>query len=75
MKRAQFYLPEELYQLLEIEAKKEKRAVADLTRELLIESLAKRKAQRSNIFLELEKIAEPGPKYLSIKYKKYLFNK
>ena len=75
MKRAQFYLPEELYQLLEIEAKKEKRAVADLTRELLIESLAKRKAQKKNIFIELAKTAGRGPKDLSTKYKEYLFGK
>ena len=79
MKRAQFYLPENLYQILELEAKKEKRAVADLTRQLLFESLKKRRSSRKNIFLDFAKIAGKGsaktPVNLSAKYKDYLYGK
>lgn len=75
MKRTQFYLPEELYQILAIEAKREKRPVAELTRELLSEALEKRGPKRKNIFLELAKTAGRGPRDLSTKYKEYLFGK
>lgn len=75
MKRTQFYLPEDLFKTLEIEAKKGKRAIADLTRELLLEALKKRKTRRKNIFLDLAKMAGTGPKDLSSNYKKYLFGK
>jgi hypothetical protein len=77
MKRTQFYLPEDLYRILEIEAKKEKRPVADLTRRLLLESLEKRRTHKKNIFLELAKIAGKGsaktPINLSTRYKEYLY--
>ena len=73
MKRTQFYIPEGLYQQLEIEAKAEKRAIADLVRELLNSALKQRKKTKKNIFADFAKLAEVGPKDLSTNYKKFLF--
>lgn len=76
MKRTQFYLPQEMYQELALEAKKEAKKVAEIVRELLSESLRTRKAKtKTNVFVQLAKIAKVGPKNLSATYKEYLFGK
>ena len=73
MKRTQFYIPEGLYHQLEIEAKAEKRAIADLVRELLNSALKQRRKTRKNIFADFAKMAGLGPKNLSVNYKQFLF--
>lgn len=76
MKRTQFYLPQEMHQDLALEAKKEAKKVAEIVRELLGESLRIKKIKkRTNVFIQLAKIAKAGPKNLSTTYKDYLFGK
>lgn len=76
MKRTQFYLPQDMYQELALEARKEAKKVAEVVREILSESLRTRKTKRiTNVFAQLAKIAKVGPKNLSMTYKEYLFGK
>ena len=75
MIRTQVYLPEGLYQEIQIIAKKEKRAAAEVVRELLKEGLEEKMKKTSigKALLELAKIGVRGPKDLSINHDKYLY--
>ncbi|OGG00155.1 hypothetical protein A3D78_05300 [Candidatus Gottesmanbacteria bacterium RIFCSPHIGHO2_02_FULL_39_14] len=75
MIRTQVYLPEIFYQEVKIEAKKENKATAQVIRELLEEGL-NIKRQKNNIgkaLLTLTSIKAKGPKDLSTKIDKYLY--
>ena len=75
MIRTQIYLPEIFYQEVKLEDKKEKKATAQVIRELLEEGL-NIKRQKSTIgkaLLTLSSIKAKGPKDLSIKIDKYLY--
>ena len=74
MKRTQIYLPEETHQTLVLEAKKEKRSMAEVARELIDKGLeAKKTETRVNIFEIMAKSAKEGPADLSTSYKEYLY--
>jgi len=75
MIRAQIYLPEIFYQEVKIEAKKEKKATAQVIRELLEEGLniKRQKDSIGKALLTLSSIAAKWPKDLSAKIDKYLY--
>jgi len=76
MIRTQVYLSTQLYQEIDIVAKKEKKAAAQVVRELLEEGLSVKKKQNSSIgrgLLALSKVNAYGPKDLSEKIDDYLY--
>mgnify|MGYP001576370652 CR=1 FL=1 len=77
MLRTQVYLTEELYQEINLLAQKERKASAQVLRELLIEGLSQKKKRTSigNALLTLSKIKAHGPKDLSTNIDEYLYSK
>ena len=74
MIRTQVYLTKQLHQEIGVVAKKEKKAAAQIIRELLEEGLsAKKKHTIGKALLELSKINAKGPKDLSEKIDEYLY--
>lgn len=80
MMRTQIYLPKQLYQEVELVAAKEKKAKAQVIREALEESLAKKKSAET-VGEAFGKLIAMGKKYtpknaptdLSINHDKYLY--
>ena len=75
MIRTQVYLPEQLYQEITIVSKKEKKAAAQVVRELLEEGLLIKRKNTSigKALLLLSKINAQGPKDLSTNIDNYLY--
>ena len=77
MIRTQVYLPEELYQNISLVAEKEKKAKAEVIRQALEESLAKKRKSVGATLMELAKLGKKlnikGPKDLSTNHDKYLY--
>lgn len=75
MIRTQVYLPKHLHQEINIIAKREKKAAAQVVRELLEEGLSIKK-KNNNIgkaFIALSKVGGKGPKDLSDNIDEYLY--
>lgn len=80
MIRTQVYLPKTLYQEVQLVAKREKKARAQVIREMLEESLTNKKPKET-IGQALGKLIEMGEKYtsknapidLSVNHDKYLY--
>lgn len=77
MIRTQVYLPKDLYQQIEIVARREKKARAQIIREMLQEGVRKKQANAGKILLEIAAMAKKhnwkGPKDLSANIDKYLY--
>lgn len=75
MIRTQVYLPKDLYQDIRLLAKKEKKPAAQVIRQAIKRGLDKRPKQETlgNALLGLTKIAAKGPRDLSTKHDKYLY--
>ncbi|OGE35419.1 MAG: hypothetical protein A3H82_00750 [Candidatus Levybacteria bacterium RIFCSPLOWO2_02_FULL_39_26] len=77
MIRTQIYLPKELYQNLNLTAKKESKTRAQVIREALIEGLRKKRGNAAEALLELASLGKKfklkGPKDLSQNIDKYLY--
>jgi metal-responsive CopG/Arc/MetJ family transcriptional regulator len=76
MIRTQVYLPNTLYQDITLVAQKEKKAAAQVIRELLTESLESKKRQTSigTALLRLTSVNAHAPKDLSQQIDTYLYN-
>ena len=81
MIRTQVYLPRDLYRNIDLIAKREKKAKAQVIRDTLEEGLKKGKAQKrdGHVLLEIAAMAKKynwkGPKDLSTNIDKYLYEK
>ena len=75
MIRTQVYLPEQLYQEINLVSKKEKKAAAQVVRELLEEGLLIKKKSNNigKALIALSKVNAHGPKDLSNKIDDYLY--
>ncbi len=75
MIRTQVYLPEQLYQEINLVSKKEKKAAAQVVRELLEEGLLIKKKSNNigKALIALSKVNARGPKDLSNKIDDYLY--
>lgn len=79
MIRTQIYLPKDLYQEVQLVARKESKKSAQLVRELLHEGLMRRKKKETigEAFQKLidvgKKLKMRGPKDLSTNHDKYLY--
>ncbi len=76
MIRTQVYLPKELYQEVQLVAKKESKKSAQIVRDLLSEGLIRRKKKVTigEAFLDLASVAvKGGPPDLSTNHDKYLY--
>ena len=79
MIRTQVYLPKDLYRNIDLIAKREKKAKAQVIRDTLEEGINKKKAYKNagQALLELAKLGEKlnfrGPKDLSTNHDKYLY--
>lgn len=77
MIRTQVYLPKSLYQHIDLVAKKEKKAKAQVIREVLDEGLKERHGNAGEALLRLAKLGKKlnirGPKDLSANIDKYLY--
>lgn len=75
MIRTQIYLTEDIYQEVRVAAKKEKKAAAQVVRELLEEglNLKRKKSSIGKALLSLTAINAKGPKDLSTNIDKYLY--
>ena len=75
--RTQIYLPKQLYQIIDLVAKKERKAKAQVIREVLEEGVQKKQGNAGTALLELAKMAKKynwkGPKDLSKNIDKYLY--
>lgn len=77
MIRTQVYLPEELYQNIKLIANKEKKAKAQVIREVLDEGIKGKQGNSGRVLLEIAAMAKryrwKGPKDLSRNIDKYLY--
>ncbi|MDP2638412.1 MAG: ribbon-helix-helix domain-containing protein [Candidatus Levybacteria bacterium] len=77
MIRTQIYLPKELYQEIDLVAKKENKPKAEIIREAVEEALEKKRGNAGDVLLKLAKMAKKynwkGPKDLSKNIDKYLY--
>lgn len=77
MIRTQVYLPKQLYQTIDLVAKKERKAKAQVIREALEEGVRKKQANAGKVLLEIAAMAKKykwrGPKDLSTNHDKYLY--
>lgn len=77
MIRTQVYLPKDLYQHIDLVAKREKKAKAQVIREVLDEGIKKKHGNAGEALLRLAKLGEKlnirGPKDLSKNIDKYLY--
>lgn len=74
MIRTQIYLTEDLYQEVNLVAKKEKKATAQTIRELLETGIKSKKVDSGRGLTQLAQIKAKGPKDLSNKIDKYLYD-
>jgi len=81
MIRTQVYLPKDLYRHIDLVAKREKKAKAQVIRDTLEEGLKKKKTSKNagHVLLEIAAMAKTynwkGPKDLSTNIDKYLYEK
>lgn len=81
MIRTQVYLPKDLYRNIDLIAKREKKAKAQVIRDTLVEGLKKGKTHKAagHVLLEIAAMAKKhnwrGPKDLSTNIDKYLYEK
>lgn len=77
MIRTQVYLPKSLYQHIDLVAKKEKKAKAQVIREVLEEGVKGKQGNSGKVLLEIAAMAKKykwkGPKDLSRNIDKYLY--
>ena len=77
MIRTQIYLPKDLYQHIDLLAKREKKAKAAVIREVLEEGVKRKQGNAGKVLLEIAAMAEKykwkGPKDLSKNIDKYLY--
>lgn len=77
MIRTQVYLPKQLYQNIDLVAKKEKKAKAQVIREALEKGIEQKRENGGKVLLEIAAMAKKrgwkGPKDLSINIDKYLY--
>ena len=79
MIRTQIYLPKDLYRHIDLVAKREKKAKAQVIRDTLEEGLKKKRAYKNadHVLLEIAAMAKKykwkGPKDLSTNLDKYLY--
>ena len=77
MIRTQVYLPKSLYQHIDLVAKKEKKAKAQIIREVLEEGVKRKQGNAGKVLLEIAAMAKKyqwkGPKDLSKNIDKYLY--
>ena len=79
MIRTQVYLPKDLYRHIDLVAKREKKAKAQIIRDTLEEGLKKKMAHKNagHVLLEIAAMAKKyqwrGPKDLSTNHDKYLY--
>ncbi|OGH24252.1 MAG: hypothetical protein A3B47_04060 [Candidatus Levybacteria bacterium RIFCSPLOWO2_01_FULL_39_24] len=79
MIRTQIYLPQQLYQAIDLVAKKEKKAKAQVIREALEKDMERKQGNAGETLLKLAAMAKKynwkGPKDLSVNHDKYLYEK
>lgn len=77
MIRTQIYLPRELYQEVDLVAKKEKKPKAQVIREAIEKDMSKKCGNAGDALLKLAAMAKKykwkGPKDLSVNHDKYLY--
>ena len=77
MIRTQIYLPEQLYQEVDLVAKKEKKAKAQVIREAIEEGVKRKKGNAGKLLVEIAAMAKKhkwkGPRDLSSHHDKYLY--
>ena len=77
MIRTQVYLPKDLYRHIDLVAKRDKKAKAQVIREVLDEGIKKKHGNAGEALLRLAKLGEKlnirGPKDLSKNIDKYLY--
>ena len=77
MIRTQIYFPKDLYQAVDLVAKKENKPKAQIIREAVEKDLEKRRGNAGDVLLKLAKMAKKyqwkGPKDLSRNIDKYLY--
>jgi len=77
MIRTQIYLPKQLYQVIDLVAKKEKKPKAEVIREALEKDMDKRHGNAGSTLLEIAAMAKKykwkGPKDLSKNIDKYIY--
>lgn len=77
MIRTQVYLPKSLYQHIDLVAKKEKKAKAQVIREVLEDGVKRKQNNSGRVLLEIATMAKKykwkGPKDLSRNIDKYLY--
>lgn len=77
MIRTQVYLPKQLYQTIDLVAKKERKPKAQVIREVLESGIEKKQKNAGEVLLEIAAMAKKnkwkGPKDLSINIDKYLY--
>lgn len=77
MIRTQIYLPQQLYQAIDLVAKKEKKAKAQVIREALEKDMEKKQGNAGKFLLEIAELGKKlnlkGPKDLSVNIDKYLY--
>jgi metal-responsive CopG/Arc/MetJ family transcriptional regulator len=75
MLRTQIYLPQELYRDIDLVAKEEKKATAQVIRELLADGLShKKKVTIGKALLKLTQVKAHAPADTSMKIDDYLYN-
>ncbi len=75
MLRTQIYIPEDLYRHIDLMAREEKKATAQVIRELLTDGLShKKKATIGNALLKLTQVKAHAPEDTSTKIDEYLYN-
>lgn len=77
MIRTQIYLPKDLYQEIDLVAKREKKAKAQVIREAIEKDMNKKRGNAGDTLLKLAAMAKKykwkGPKDLSANHDKYLY--
>lgn len=77
MIRTQIYLPKQLYQTIDLVAKKEKKPKAQVIREVLEKGIEKKQRSAGEALLEIAELGKKlnlkGPRDLSTNIDKYLY--
>lgn len=77
MIRTQVYLPKQLYQSIDLVAKRERKAKAQVIREVLEKGIEQKRGNAGKVLLEVTAMAKKhgwkGPKDLSTNIDKYLY--
>lgn len=77
MIRTQIYLPKQLYQIIDLVAKREKKPKAQVIRDVLEEGIVKKQGNAGEALLEIARLGRKlklkGPRDLSKNIDKYLY--